>query len=169
MGPGASWPNTSVKGTRRTQAFVKVCFYNPGLWLRYSSVSGAPLTFTLGTMPHHLFIACVILTASLIVHAALAPFYETGIHVYVSPIIFFGVSVFFLAFIKKRLWSWQFAKVSSFWLVVIHSLFPPTSEFYGGLTFFAQVLFIVEATASSVIFLSMFTTTTKVWFFESKS
>ncbi|MBK8814322.1 MAG: hypothetical protein IPN42_01870 [Methylococcaceae bacterium] len=118
-------------------------------------------------MPLHLLVACVILIASLLVHAALAPYYETGSFILISPIIFIGLSVIFFAFIKKRLWSWQWAFYISLGNIVIHSLFLPTPEFFGEVTPFAQVLFAVELITSFVIFLSMFTKTTKNWFFES--
>lgn len=112
--------------------------------------------------------SCLVGSAAFLFHAVLAPFYETGNFRFASSIVFIGIAILLLSFLRRQRWTWLFVLVFTPAHVITSILFPPTETFYGSWSFVAQILVLIESIACAAIFVTMLFPATKTWFTGSK-
>lgn len=116
-------------------------------------------------MPRYLFISFIAAAFFFFLHAILAPFYETGFSIYLSPFLFIALSFSYISFIRRKKWSWAIAIHTSCWVVIINIIFPPMPENFGELTSLARLIVSIEVVSCFFIFLGMLNKKTKLWFY----
>ena len=115
-------------------------------------------------MPKVFLSACVVAIFAFLAQAVLAPFYEVGVFVYISPVLLCIVSYMFLAVILRKPWGWKWVFQASWAMPAINLLFPPAPEFFGELITIARLLIGLEVLACLVVFVSMLRPAAKIWF-----
>jgi hypothetical protein len=116
-------------------------------------------------MPALLRISCFIAIAATVALAVLAPFYETGIFRYTTPLLCLGAAACVGGFLLRKPWAWRWIQSLSFFIPLISLLFPPTAEFYGQYTSLAMALYTIEGAAFVTILAHLLRSqATKQWF-----
>jgi len=111
---------------------------------------------------------CITAALAFVVHTFFAPFYETGIKVFLAPIFFILFAGLYVAVFLRKAWGWRRASLFSAIWVVINLLFPPMPEHFGTMTTFARLLISIEILACSAIFLLMRSPSIRNWLHDPK-
>jgi hypothetical protein len=118
-------------------------------------------------MPKHLLAACIAYLASRGGMAALAPFFETGVAKWTSPILMCLLMAIVVLFMRRYAWTWGYIQCIAIAEIAINALFFPTPEFQGAYTDLARLLAAAIIGTSSVILWSIIRRPdTKAWFLQ---
>lgn len=115
-------------------------------------------------LPKVIKISGIVAIIAFSLHGILAPFYETGSFRFTAPIVFIGIDVVFLFFLRRQRWTWLLVLIYTLINPITSILFPPTEKYYGELTLVVQIIYVIEALACGVIFITMLLPATKKWF-----
>ncbi len=119
-------------------------------------------------MPKHLLAACLLYIAARGAMAVLAPFYETGVPQFTSPILMLLFVTVSVLFIRRAPWTWKFMQCIAFTEIVLNALFFPKPEFHGAYTGLARLLVAAIMVACCVILWSLVRRPeAKAWFSRS--
>lgn len=116
-------------------------------------------------MPKHLLIACLFYIGSLLGLAAIAPFYETGVSRFITPVLSLGFVAIAILFMLRRRGMWQWMKWIAVTGVMINGFFFPAPPFYGDYIVAAKLLVSAEIASCVVILWSLLRIpSTKSWY-----
>lgn len=109
-------------------------------------------------------VSVIIAIIAFALHGIVSPFYSTGNFRFTAPIVFIGIILVFLFFLRRQRWTWLPVFVYTLFNPITSMLFPPTEKYYGELTLVIQIIYVFEALACAAIFITMLLPATKKWF-----
>ena len=108
--------------------------------------------------------ALVLIIAALLTHAAFTQWYEVGYTRMVAPVFWAGFAFCFLAFLRRRPWSWSFVACIAIVEIGINLAFWPQEQHFGSNLSFARALAGVEVVLFGIVGAFMLHPATKRWF-----